>query len=210
MSTFVPTEHLARRLTHTWSDRRRWPLVSVAGGLLAAAGVLLPLAFLVVQAQNSGWGEVEHLLLRHTVAVLLWNSLRLAVACTLLCAALGVGAAWLVERSDVPARRLWAVLLVLPLGIPDFVVSFGWVSIDPGLHGYLPAVMVMTLSLYPLVYLPVASALANLDGSLEEAARSLGMGRGGHLRWSPCARSGRLYSGLLARDARPAGRVRRL
>ncbi len=176
MSAFVPTDQLARRLTHTRSNWRRWPLVSIAGGLLATAGVLLPLAFLVVQAQNSGWGEVEHLLLRHTVAVLLWNSLRLALACTVLCAVLGIGAAWLVERTDVPLRRLWSVLLVLPLGIPDFVVSFGWVSIDPSLHGYLPAVMVMTLSLYPLVYLPVASALANLDGSLEEAARSLGMG----------------------------------
>ena len=36
--------------------------------------------------------------------------------------------------------------------------------------------MIMTLSLYPLVYLPVASALANLDAGLEEAARSLGLG----------------------------------
>jgi iron(III) transport system permease protein len=176
VSTFAPTDELARRITHTWSDWRRWPLVSVAGGLIAAGAVLLPLAFLVVQAQNSGWGEVERLLLRHTVAVLLWNSVRLALACTLLCAVLGVGAAWLVERTDVPLRRVWAVLLVLPLGIPDFVVGFGWVSIDPSLHGYLPSVMVMTLSLYPLVYLPVASSLANLDGSLEEAARSLGLG----------------------------------
>ncbi len=176
MSTFAPTQQISRRLSHTWSGRRRWPLVSAAGGAIAAGAVLLPLAFLVVQAQHSGWGEVERLLFRHSVAVLLWNSVRLALACTTLCAVLGIGAAWLVERTDVPLRRLWAVLLVLPLGIPDFVVSFGWVSIDPSLHGYLAAVMVMTLSLYPLVYLPVASSLANLDGSLEEAARSLGMG----------------------------------
>jgi iron(III) transport system permease protein len=68
------------------------------------------------------------------------------------------------------------VALVLPLGVPDFVVGFGWVSIDPALHGYAAAVMVMTLSLYPLVYLPVAGAFATLDAGLEEAARSLGMG----------------------------------
>jgi len=36
-------------------------------------------------------------------------------------------------------------------------------------------VMVMTLSLYPLVYLPVAASLANLDVGIEEAARSLGL-----------------------------------
>ena len=83
----------------------------------------------------------------------------------------------MVRAAHQPAGpRLWAVVLVLPLGIPDFVVGFGWVSIDPALHGYLAAVMIMTLSLYPLVYLPVAAALANLDGSLEEAARSLGLG----------------------------------
>ena len=107
--------------------------------------------------------------------MLLWNSVRLAAACTVICALLGIGGAWLIERSDVPLRRLWAVLLVLPLGIPDFVVGFGWISIDPALHGYLAAVMIMSLSLYPLVYLPVAGAMANLDGGLIDASRSLGL-----------------------------------
>ena len=176
MSTHASTEPIATRWTQTWSGRRRWPLVSVAGAAIAVALVLLPLAFLVIQAQQSGWGEVQRLLLRHSVAVLLWNTIRLTVACTVLCALLGVGAAWCVERTTLPARRLWAVALVLPLGVPDFVVGFGWVSIDPALHGYLAAVMIMTLSLYPLVYLPVAGALANLDAGLEEAARSLGLG----------------------------------
>jgi iron(III) transport system permease protein len=108
---------------------------------------------------------------------LLWNTVRLAAACTALCALLGVGAAWCVQRTTIPGRSVWAVVLVLPLGIPDFVVGFGWVSLDHALHGYFAAVMVMTLSLYPLVYLPVATALANVDSSLEEAARSLGVGR---------------------------------
>jgi iron(III) transport system permease protein len=170
----APPETVGSKLARTWSGWRRWPLVSVAGALLAAAGVLVPLAFLLVQAQDSGWGTLKRLLLRHSTLVLLWNSVRLTVACTLLCAVLGVGGAWLVERSDVPLRRLWAVLLVLPLGVPDFVVGFGWISIDPGLHGYLAALMIMTLSLYPLVYLPVAAAMRNLDAGLHETARSLG------------------------------------
>ncbi len=55
------------------------------------------------------------------------------------------------------------------------MVAFGWVSIAPGLHGYLAAVMIMTLALYPLVYLPVAASMANLDAGLHEAARSLGL-----------------------------------
>lgn len=175
MSTLVPAQRSAGPLGRAWSGRRRWPTVSLAGGLAASALILLPLVFLVVQARQAGWSSVWTLLDRHETAVLLWNSVRLALACTAVCAVLGVGAAWLVERSDVPLRRLWAVALVLPLGIPDFVVGFGWISIDPGLHGYPAAVMIMSLSLYPLVYLPVASAMANLDGGLIDASRSLGL-----------------------------------
>jgi iron(III) transport system permease protein len=176
VSTLAPPTPVAGRFARVWSGRRRWPLISAGGGAIAAALVLVPLIFLLDEAQHSGWSEVQRLLLRHSVAVLLWNTVRLTLACTILCALLGVAAAWCVERTTLPARRLWAVALVLPLGVPDFVVAFGWVSIDPALHGYLAAVMIMTLSLYPLVYLPVASSLANLDGSLEEAARSLGLG----------------------------------
>jgi iron(III) transport system permease protein len=176
----MSTAALARRSTgrwaRAWSGRRRWPFASGVGAGLAGGLVLLPLAFLVIQAQQAGWGEVQRLLLRHSVAVLLWNTLRLTLACTALCAVLGVAAAWCVERTSLPGRKLWSVLLVLPFGVPDFVVGFGWVSIDPALHGYWAAVMIMTLSLYPLVYLPARTALANADASLEEAARSLGLG----------------------------------
>ncbi|HEY3760086.1 MAG TPA: iron ABC transporter permease [Solirubrobacteraceae bacterium] len=184
MSALAPTESTpssaraprADRFARAWSGRRRWPLASIAGGLLAAGLVLLPLVFLVDQALQPGWKEVERLLLRHETAVLLWNTVRLALASTVLCAAIGVAAAWCVERTALPGRRVWAVALVLPLGIPDFVVGFGWVSLEPGLHGYLAAVLIMTLSLYPLVYLPVAAALGGVDPALEEVARSLGLG----------------------------------
>jgi iron(III) transport system permease protein len=176
MSAYAPQEPLAGRWTRAWSGRRRWPLASGVGAAIAAGLVLLPLVFLVVQAQQGGWGQVRHLLLRHTVVVLLWNSLRLAAACTALCALIGVAAAWCIERTALPWRRLWAVALVLPLGVPDFVVGFGWVSLEPGLHGYLAAVMIMTLSLYPLVFLPVRAALSRSDAGLEETARSLGLG----------------------------------
>jgi iron(III) transport system permease protein len=176
MSGLAPIDPPTGSWTRAWSGRRRWPLVSIAGGAIAAGLVLLPLAFLVIQAQQSGWGALERLLFRHSVAVLLWNTVRLTLASTALCAVLGVAAAWCVERTTLPVRRLWAVVLVLPLGVPDFVVGFGWVSLEPSLHGYLAAVMIMTLSLYPLVYLPVAAALAGIDPALDEVARSLGLG----------------------------------
>jgi iron(III) transport system permease protein len=92
-------------------------------------------------------------------------------------AVIGTAAAWLVERTDLPGRRLWAVAVVLPVAIPDFVTGFGWVSVAPAVHGYLGASLVMTLALYPLVYLPVAASFRGADPGQEEVARSLGLSR---------------------------------
>ena len=67
--------------------------------------------------------------------------------------------------------------MVVPLAIPDFVVSFGWSSISTWVQGFRGAVLVMTLAVYPLVYLPVAASLRHADPGQEEVARSLGVGR---------------------------------
>jgi iron(III) transport system permease protein len=152
------------------------------GGLLltgaaVAVVLLLPLAFLLVEAAGAGTGTVARLIDRSLTAQLLWNTVRLGVVVTLLSAVLGTGAAWLVERTNLPGRRVWAVLLVVPLAIPDFVVSFGWASLSTAVAGFRGAVLVMTLSLYPLVYLPAAASLRNADPAQEEVARSLGAGR---------------------------------
>ena len=86
--------------------------------LLVALVLLLPLAFLVVEAQGAGVHTVASLIDRPLTLHLLWNTVRLAVVVTALCAVLGTGTAWLVERTDLPGRRIWAVLLVVPLAIP--------------------------------------------------------------------------------------------
>jgi len=156
--------------------RRRLPRGLLVASSLIAALLLLPLIFLLLEARQVGWGQVSALLFRPLTATLLGNLLQLAVVVTALAAGIGTGAAWLVERSDLPGRRLLALVLVLPLAIPDFVVAFGWVSILPSVSGYGGAVLVMTAGLYPLVYLPVAASLRGADPSLEETARTLGLG----------------------------------
>ena len=87
---------------------------------------------------------------------------------------MGTATAWLVERTDLPGRRFFAVLFVLADRVPDFVVSFGWVQLAPGISGFPGAVLVMTFAVYPFVYLPVAASLRRADPAEEEVARSLG------------------------------------
>ncbi len=157
--------------------RRRPPAALFTTGLVVAGLVLLPLAFLILQASQVGWHTLSPLLFRHLTATLLLNTVRLTVAVTLVCAVLGVAAAWVVERTDLPFRGLWRVVLVLPLAIPDFVLAYSWISLTPSVQGYWGSVLVMSLGSYPLVYLPVGAALRRADPSLEEVARGLGLGR---------------------------------
>jgi iron(III) transport system permease protein len=155
----------------------RRPIGLTVAAALVSAVVLVPLVFLVVQAVQVGWAELRHLLFRHLTGVLVWNTVSLVVVVTVICAVVGTLAAWFVERTDVPGRRWFAVLVVIPLGIPDFVVSFGWRAIFPSIGGFWAAVLVMSLAVYPLVFLPVAASLRSADPAQEEVARSLGLGR---------------------------------
>jgi iron(III) transport system permease protein len=132
-----------------------------------AALALLPLGYIAWYTLDIGWSGVRELVLRPRVGYLLWNTTRLVVGTVVCCAVLGVGAAWLVERSSVPVRRIWHVLLVAPLAVPAFVNSYAWISLLPGLDTYAGALLVVTLSYFPFIYLPVAAAFRGLDPALE-------------------------------------------
>ncbi len=157
--------------------RARRPLGLLAISAVIAALLAVPLVFLLVEAQGAGIAAVAGQLFRPLTGMLLWNTVRLTVVVTVLCAIIGTGAAWLVERTDLPGRKVWAILLVIPLAIPDFVVSFGWSSMWSWVQGFRGSVLVMTLAVYPLVYLPVAASLRSADPGQEEVARSLGVSR---------------------------------
>jgi iron(III) transport system permease protein len=157
--------------------RRHLPVWLSTAAAVVSVVVFLPLVFLAVQAVQVGWAELHQILFRSLTATLVVDTVALVVVVTTLCAVVGTVAAWLVERTDLPMRRLFAVLVVIPLGIPDFVVSFGWRAVFPGIGGFWAAVLVMTLAVYPLVFLPVAASMRSADPAQEEVARSLGTGR---------------------------------
>jgi iron(III) transport system permease protein len=109
---------------------------------------------------------------------------------------LGSGLAWLVATYRFPGRGVFSWLLVLPLAVPAYVLGFVAVSLldapGPvqtalrGLFGpdvWFPAprvmwlaVAVLTLALYPYVYLLVRAALSEQGAATYGAARTLGLG----------------------------------
>ncbi|TFV74344.1 iron ABC transporter permease [Blastococcus sp. CT_GayMR19] len=149
--------------------------MTLALAICVAALALLPLGYIAASTVDVGWAGIRELVFRPRVGELLWNTSRLVLGTVAVCAVLGVGAAWLVERSSVPARRVWHVLLVAPLAVPAFVNSYAWISLLPGLDTYAGALLVVSLSYFPFVYLPVAATFRGLDPALEDTARGLGL-----------------------------------
>ena len=84
------------------------------------------------------------LLFRPLVGELLLNTLGLIAATTFVTAIVATAAAWCVERTDLPGRRLWAVLVAVPLAIPAFITSFAWVSMSPALQDFGGALLVVS------------------------------------------------------------------
>ncbi|GAB2817210.1 ABC transporter permease [Lentzea nigeriaca] len=158
-------------------SRRHSPLPVLVTAAVVAAVALLPLGFVVWATISTGWVEAEKLIFRPRTGELLWNTSRLTAGAVTLCAVIGTATAWLVERSALPGRRLWHVLLAAPLAVPAFVNSYAWVSIIPSATGYGGALLVVTLSYFPFVHLPVSAALRGLDPALEETAHALGLAR---------------------------------
>jgi iron(III) transport system permease protein len=180
------------------------PPVLAAAGILVAVVALLPLVYLVVRAAEAGADGVAEILLRERTLLLVGRSLALVALVTAGSLVLGVGLAFLTERTDVPGRSALAALAPLPLAVPSYVAAFAWVSAVPEVAGLTGAVLVLTLCCYPFVYLPVLAALRRADPAVEEVARSLG-----HTPWQvarsvtlprvwPAAASGGLLVALYA------------
>ncbi len=97
---------------------------------------------------------------------------------------LGVGAAVVVTRTTVPAPRLLTVLFTVPLAVPGFVSAYATYSAElvfapqsSVVTSLVGAAVVMSLTLYPYVFLPCLIALRGVDPALEEVVSSLRPGR---------------------------------
>ncbi len=148
-----------------------------AAAAVVSVIVIAPFVVTIFDAAHGSLAQTLRLLFRPVTGHLMLNTVGLALASTAICGVVGTGAAWLVERSDLPGRRLWAITVPLPLAIPAFIASYAWLSASTTFQGAAGALMVVSASYYPLVYLPVAAALRNIDPALEESARTMGCSR---------------------------------
>jgi iron(III) transport system permease protein len=160
-----------------------------ASAAAIAAFVSLPLVYLFVRATDAGTDAWRTHLLTWRTIELLSSTTAIAAAVLFVSIAISVPYAWLVTRTDLPLRRMWAVIGALPLAFPSYIAAFATVSIlgprgalaaaighplPEIAYGWSGALLTLGLFSYPYLYLLLVAAMRGLDPLLEEAARSLG------------------------------------
>ena len=143
----------------------------------------------------SAWGqpqpEIWAHLRAHLLTPIVLNTLALSLGVAFGVSALGLGLAWLVCRFDFPGRGAFEILLALPLAVPAYVAAFVYVGLldysgpvasalrgigldAPNPRGLMGASALLSLVLYPYVYLLARGALLTQGARAFEAARTLG------------------------------------
>lgn len=164
-------------------------VVIAAGSVVIAA--MLPVVYLFIRGIDGGETTWDFLTRPQSMKVI-WRTVTVIFTVTLFSLIVAVPAAWLTMRTNIPFRKVLAVVLSLPLVVPSFVMAttliealgpkgslqellepFG-VERMPSIYGLPGATLVLVLMTYPYVYLTVRATIAGLNPELIEASRSMG------------------------------------
>ncbi|SFR36302.1 iron(III) transport system permease protein [Yoonia tamlensis] len=169
------------------------------GAVVIAMMVLIPIGAVIWFALTPTENIWPHLL-RTTLPRYLANTAILMVCVGTLTAMIGTGAAWMVVMYRFPGRRVLQWALLMPLAVPAYVGAYalvdfleyagpvqtalreimGWQTARdywfPGIRTRGAAVLVLSMALYPYVYLLARAAFREQSGAAYEVAQALGAG----------------------------------
>lgn len=190
--------HDAAPATKAWAAFTRlakdpWTLGATVVALLVATPILTVIG-LALSPERAVWAHLASTVLGHYVT----TTLGLMAGVGLGTALGGVGTAWLTTMCRFPGRKVFEWALLLPLAMPAYVVAyvytdvlefagpvqgvmravFGWSSRAdywfPEIRSLGGAIWVMTLTLYPYVYLLARAAFLEQSVCVLEVSRTLG------------------------------------
>ena len=173
---------------------RTWTIGSWLIALLVGAPIMVVLWALWFQT-SANWPHLRETVLAGYVV----NTTVLALAVGTLSAIIGIACAWTVATRDFPGKRVLSWALVLPLATPAYVVAYVYTDLlefagpvqtalrdltgrQGGQYSFPPirslggAALMLSLVLYPYVYLLARTNFETQAASLVDAARVLGAG----------------------------------
>lgn len=190
-----------------------WRTVAIGAiTLIVLYFTVAPLALLLVSSLKQGGlpGDrgltLEHYVTTYTdprTYTLLGSSLLFAAGTAVFALCLGLVLAWLLERTDMPARGFWRLLVLVPMATPPLILAMSWILLlSPrigainhllmfvfgleqapfNIFSFPGMIFVQGLALVPVAFLTIAPAFRNMDPALEEAAATAGASLWGTLR----------------------------
>ncbi len=190
-STSSRPASLARRLSLHFSA---WSVLTIGIALIVALPVIVVLAHILVPTDGI-WQHLASTVLGRYLG----NTLFLVVTVGLGTFVIGTGTAWLVVMCRFPGRRLFEWALLLPLAVPTYVIAyaytdflqyagpvqtwlrevFDWGRGDyffPDIRSLGGAATLITLVLYPYVYMLTRAAFLEQSVCVLDVGRTLGRG----------------------------------
>ena len=184
---------MAKKTTYWWN---KW----TAGAIIILLLVLTPIFTILIKlfdAPGEHWEHIAVTLLPSYFS----NSFILLLSVALCTFIIGVGMAWLVSIYEFPGRKYFEWLLILPLAFPSYMMGYSYVGIleytgpvqaffrnnfDIHIKGAIidimnmpGAVFILSISLFPYVYVICRASFIRQSYQLQEAALLLGSN---HLR----------------------------
>lgn len=118
-----------------------------------------------------------------------WNTLLLGATTAILGTILATAFAYAIARVDIPGKRIWHFIALLPTISPPILMALGLIMLygrrglityeflgiqTTGLYGFTGLVIAQLISYFPFAYLLMLNLFKGLDASLEEAALTMG------------------------------------
>lgn len=122
----------------------------------------------------------------------IFNSLKVSTCATLLSLAIGIPLAYFYQMYELKGKTMLQILIILCSMSAPFIGAYSWIMLMgrsgvitktieailplrvPSIYGFNGILLVLSLQLFPLVFLYVSGALKNIDNSLLEAAENMG------------------------------------
>lgn len=168
----------------------RWSLIAIFIAIL----VIFPLGIIflnIFSGPGESWEHIKNTVLGSYIS----NTIILVIGTGLLTFLIGVSTAWFVSVFDFPGRKFMEWGLILPLSIPTYIMAFSYAGIldftGPiqsflrnsfnvhiadriGIMNIYGAIFVISIALFPYVYLVARASFSYQSANILEAGRVLG------------------------------------
>ena len=174
-----------------------WGFITLAAIALYLLFLIYPMAYLMKQSVvDSETGAITmanfaKFLSKSYYFDTLFNSFKVSIAATLLSLAIGTPLAYLFSVFKIKGKSILNILIIVASMSAPFIGAYSWILLlgrsgvvtkilknigitIPPIYGFAGIVLVMTLQLFPLVFLYAKGALKNIDNAWIEASENLG------------------------------------